>query len=133
MQLQIISVHGVCVQDQPLFSMIPLTHWIPDELHLMLRITDHLWSLMLSETNYQSSDKTREQIKNEMFRIGVHFEFWQNIGSKSWNYTSLMGEDKLKVLKNYNLESILHENRATIIRQLWNDFCDLYTALLNPR
>ena len=68
-----------------------------------------------------------------MFRIGVHFEFWKNIGSKSWNYTSLMGEDKLKVLKNYNLESILPENRATIIRQLWNDFCDLYTALLNPR
>jgi hypothetical protein len=114
---------------QPLFSMIPLTRWIPDELHLMLRITDRLWSLMLSETNYQSSDQIREQIKNEMLRIGVHFEFWQNSDSKSWNYTSLMGEDKLKVLKNYNLESVLSENRSTIIRQLWNDFDDLYTAL----
>ena len=63
--------------------MIPLTHWIPDELHLMLRITDRLWSLMLSETNYQSSGQIREQIRNEMLRIGIHFEFWQNPDSKN--------------------------------------------------
>lgn len=117
---------------QPLFSMIPLTHWIPDELHLMLRITDRLWSLMLSETNYQSSDRIREQIRNEMLRIGVHFEFWQNPDSKTWNYTSLMGEDKLKVLRNYNLESVLPENRSTIIRQLWDGFDNLYTTLQDP-
>jgi len=116
----------------PLFFMIPLTHWVPDELHLMLRITDRLWSLMLSETKYQSSDQIREQIKKEMIRIGVHFEFWQSTDSRSWNYTSLMGGDKLKVLKNYNLESVLPENRAIIIRQLWDDFDDLYTALQDP-
>ncbi|RIA79919.1 hypothetical protein C1645_839640 [Glomus cerebriforme] len=29
--------------------MIPLDHWIPDELHIMLRITDRLWSLVLHE------------------------------------------------------------------------------------
>ncbi|CAJ0900386.1 7216_t:CDS:2 [Entrophospora sp. SA101] len=91
---------------QPLFPMIPLTHWIPDELHLMLRITDRLWVLMLPETNYQNS--------------------------KNWSYTSLMGEDKLKVLKNFNLESVLPENRSTIIHQLWNGFDNLYTALQDP-
>nr|CAG8444089.1 3560_t:CDS:2 [Entrophospora candida] len=68
---------------------------------------------MLSETKYQSSDQIKEQIKKEMIRIGVHFEFWQSTDSRSWNYTSLMGGDKLKVLKNYNLESVLPENRAT--------------------
>jgi len=117
---------------QPLFPMIPLTHWIPDELHLMLRITDRLWVLMLSETNYQSSEETREQIKKEMLRIGVHFQFWQNPDSKNWSYTSLMGEDKLKVLKNFNLESVLPENRSTIIHQLWNGFDNLYTVLQDP-
>ena len=40
-----------------------------------------------------------------------------------------MGGDKLK---NYNLESVLPENRAIIIRQLWNDFDDLYTTLQDP-
>nr|CAG8490835.1 4816_t:CDS:2 [Entrophospora candida] len=58
----------------PLFFMIPLTHWVPDELHLMLCITVQFWSLMLSETKYQSSDQIREQIKKEMIRIGVYFK-----------------------------------------------------------
>nr|CAG8440954.1 3975_t:CDS:1 [Entrophospora candida] len=88
---------------------------------------------MLSETKYQSSDQIKEQIKKEMIRIGVHFEFWQSTDSRSWNYTSLMGGDKLKVLKNYNLESVLPENRAIIIYQLWDDFDELYTALQNLR
>ena len=87
---------------------------------------------MLSETNYQSSCQIREQIRNEMLRIGIHFEFWQNPDSKNWNYTSLMGEDKLKVLRNYNLESVLPKNRSTIIRQLWNGFDNLYTTLQDP-
>ncbi|CAH1757064.1 14414_t:CDS:2 [Entrophospora sp. SA101] len=64
-----------------------------------------------------------------MIRIGVHFEFWQSTDSRNRNCTSLMDEDKLKVLKNYNLESVLPENRALIIHQLWYDFDDLYTAL----
>lgn len=29
-------------QQVPLFNMIPLDHWIVDELHIILRITDHL-------------------------------------------------------------------------------------------
>ncbi|CAJ0910258.1 9325_t:CDS:2 [Entrophospora sp. SA101] len=76
----------------PLFTMISLTHWIPDELHLMLRITDRLWSLMLEETD-------------------------------------LMGGDKMKVLKNFDIESILPKNRSDLIRELWNGFDILYTAL----
>ena len=40
-----------------------------------------------------------------------------------------MGEDKLKVLRNYNLESVLPKNRSTIIHQLWNGFDNLYTTL----
>ena len=113
----------------PLFSMIPLIHWIPDELHLMLRITDRLWSLMLEETEYKRNERIREQIKNEMSRIRVHFEFWKNQGSNNWCYTSLMGEDKMKVLKNFDIESILPKNRSDLIRELWNDFDRLYTAL----
>jgi len=46
-------------KNAPIFTMIPLTHWIPDELHLMLRITDRLWSLMLEETGYQRNEKNQ--------------------------------------------------------------------------
>ncbi|PKK72179.1 hypothetical protein RhiirC2_777513 [Rhizophagus irregularis] len=33
----------------PLFNMIPLDHYVPDKLHIMLRITDRLWELVLQE------------------------------------------------------------------------------------
>ena len=33
----------------PLFNMIPLENYIPDKLHIMLRITDRLWELILQE------------------------------------------------------------------------------------
>jgi len=102
----------------PIFTMIPLTHWIPDELHLMLRITDRLWSLMLEETQYQRNEKIREKIKDEMSRIRVHFEFWKSQGPDNWNYTSLTGEDKMKVLKNFNIESVLPKSRSNLIREL---------------
>ncbi|CAG8807312.1 3741_t:CDS:1, partial [Gigaspora rosea] len=29
--------------------MVSLNHWVPDELHIMLRITDRLWLLIISE------------------------------------------------------------------------------------
>ncbi|CAG8833442.1 2955_t:CDS:2, partial [Gigaspora margarita] len=47
--------------------------------------------------------------------------------SKTWKSTSLNSEDKLKVLKNFNL-NILFENlkRASQIRQLWDGFNELY-------
>ncbi|PKK73817.1 hypothetical protein RhiirC2_775545 [Rhizophagus irregularis] len=32
-----------------IFDMIPLQHWVPDELHIMLCITDILWRLVLDE------------------------------------------------------------------------------------
>ncbi|CAG8830578.1 819_t:CDS:2, partial [Gigaspora margarita] len=67
----------------PLFDMILLDHWIPDELHVMLRITDRLWALVLHEIE-----------ENE---------------SQTWNYTSLMGKDKLK-----------------------DEFYNLYKAMCNP-
>ncbi|PKB94322.1 hypothetical protein RhiirA5_439062, partial [Rhizophagus irregularis] len=87
---------------KPLFNMISLDHWIPDELHIMLRIFDHLWSLELKDVD-QFDNVCRNEIVKEMNRIGVRFQFWKENGSNTWNYTSLMGNDKLKVLKDFNL------------------------------
>ena len=105
---------------KPLFDIIPLDHWIPDELHIMLRITDRLWNLLIAELIEQDlfNDIARKIIIDEMKKIKVNFQFWQDRGSKTWNYTSLMGDDKLKVLQFFDLTKILSRRRATIIRNL---------------
>ncbi|GBC16432.1 hypothetical protein GLOIN_2v1478248 [Rhizophagus irregularis DAOM 181602=DAOM 197198] len=119
---------------KPLFDMIPLNHWIPDELHVMLRITDRLWSLLIAELIEQGSfnDIARKIIIDEMKKIKINFQFWQDQGSKAWNYTSLMGDDKLKVLQFFNLTKILPRRRATMIRDLWNKFYELYIKMKDP-
>jgi hypothetical protein len=116
---------------KPLFNMISLDHWIPDELHIMLRIFDRLWSLVLSELKDvdQFDNICRNEIVQEMNRIGVHFQFWKEHGPNAWNYTSLMGCDKLKVLKNFNLGQILPPSRSKKIRELWDRFNQLYSNL----
>jgi len=42
-----------------------------------------------------------------------------------------MGQDKLKVLRYFNLKTILESTRAKMIRKLWNEFDNLYIALKN--
>ncbi len=41
-----------------------------------------------------------------MKRIGVKFHFWLKVGSTNWQYTSLMGQDKLIVLQHFDLTKI---------------------------
>ena len=117
----------------PLFDMISLDHWIPDELHIMLRITDRLWTLVLHEIKETGffNDIAREIIVKEMNRIKVHFYFWQEKEHQTWSYTSLIGQNKLKVLQFFDLSKILPPTRAKTIRMLWNGFYDLYIALRN--
>jgi len=116
---------------KPLFDMIPLDRWVPDELHIMLRVWDRLWTLFLTELREsdQFDDVCRDEIIQEMDCIGVRLQFWKERNNDIWNYTSLMGEDKLKVLRNFNFERILPLSRARKIRELWNRFNQIYLAL----
>ncbi|UZO29901.1 uncharacterized protein OCT59_023350 [Rhizophagus irregularis] len=68
-----------------------------------------------------NSPTTREVIIKEMQRIGVCFQFWQERDFNKWSYTSLMGQEKLKVLHNFNLETILEPVQAKMIQKLWDD------------
>jgi hypothetical protein len=60
---------------KPLFDMIPFNHWIPDELHVMLRITDRLWSLVIAELMEYGlfNDIAQKIIVEKMKRIKVRF------------------------------------------------------------
>jgi hypothetical protein len=64
-----------------------------------------------------------------MNRIGVNFQFWQKKGVNVWSYISLMGDDKKKVLKNFNFNRILPPLRAKAVRELWDHFHQIYLNL----
>jgi hypothetical protein len=85
----------------PLLPMIPLNNYVPDELHIMLRIWDRMWALIIQElkSKNQFNDHTRAKIIAEMRRISVQFHFWQDQGTQNWVYTSLMGINLLFVRK----------------------------------
>jgi len=66
-----------------------------------------------------------------MTRIKVKFSFWKDKDSKTWIYTLLMGDDKVKVLESFNLVTIFPVNRVIKICELWNDFLILYNDMKN--
>ncbi|CAG8479138.1 12979_t:CDS:2 [Gigaspora margarita] len=74
----------------PLFDMIPLDHFVFDILYLFLRITDRLWTLVLAEIEEKGlfNDITRQVIINEMKRLKISFDFWEE-ESHIWKHTSL--------------------------------------------
>ena len=65
--------------------MIELDKWIPDELHIILRIWNCLWSLVLAELKEfdQFDNICRDEIIQEMDKIGVNFQFWQERGANA--------------------------------------------------
>ena len=78
------------------------------------------------------NDIAQDIIVEEMNRIKVNFQFWQNHESKMWNYTSLMEDDKLKVLQFFDLTKILSKRCAIMIWDLWNKFYELYIKMKDP-
>ncbi|CAG8857123.1 18051_t:CDS:2, partial [Gigaspora margarita] len=65
-----------------LFPIITIDYWVVDELHLLLRITDRLWSLIISELKTTKQyDLKRKAIMDKMKQININFEFWQEEGS----------------------------------------------------
>uniref|UniRef100_U9T8A2 Transposase domain-containing protein n=1 Tax=Rhizophagus irregularis (strain DAOM 181602 / DAOM 197198 / MUCL 43194) TaxID=747089 RepID=U9T8A2_RHIID len=89
----------------PLLQMIPLSHYVPDEAKILAK----------------------------MRRISISFNFWQEQGTQNWSYTSLMGEDKEKVLKNFNFRVVFAEERAFLINQLWRNFYELYNNMKSQK
>jgi len=120
---------------QPLFDMIPIKNWVVDELHIMLRISDRLWALIIQEFKEMGkwNDYTRKLIIEEMKRIGVNFHFYEDRETKMWHHTSLMGPEKLKVLQKLDFNRFFRSSRAQQLRNLWNSFLELYELMQDYR
>ena len=75
------------------------------------------------------NDITRNIIIKEMEKLKIRFEFWKIRDTDNWSYTSLMGDDKLRVLRNFNLTKLFNPERAALIKSLWDGFAELYDLL----
>ena len=135
------SGENYCCCHKPLL-VIPLDHIILDELHLMLRITDILIENLIedamqwydkesSKKNKKRSVEKSEHVKKLLQAInncGVTFSIWEKRnadgkGSGTWDWTSLMGDDRKKLLRelpkrlaSYNC---LQKNTCHMVIQLW--------------
>ncbi|RIA80644.1 hypothetical protein C1645_838331 [Glomus cerebriforme] len=71
--------------------------------------------------NYNQIDEIwKEKILLEMQRLKITFQFWHEKNSNNLSYTSLMGPEKLKILREFNLIAIFQSTeRAIQIQELW--------------
>ena len=112
----------------PLLNIDP-DHIIPDELHLLLRITDVLLSNLISAAKTDDKKHKRNckllegpminRLINNIRSSGVNFNIWEKDGG-NFEYTSLMGDDK-KLLKNLppKLIDCQPTRFAFDVKQLW--------------
>ena len=126
---------------------IKINNIIPDELHLLLRITDILTRNLINAA-MTHDEKERTRIKNPLERpmikqlleninkCGVTFRIRLNEG-KGFDFTSLTGGDKLKLLS--KLPSYLMESQpiafANDVKLLWeviscNNYFNLFIILI---
>ena len=64
-----------------------------------------------------------------MENLKIRFEFWKIHDTNNWSYTSLMGDDKLRVLQNFDLAKLFDSERAALIKSLWDGFAELYDLM----
>ena len=120
---------------------IDLDHVVPDELHLLLRITDRLLQNVIDEILERDSiadfNKPKgnpkgllmQQFVKDVNDLGVTFSVWykknaDGSSSKILDYTSCVGAQKKLLL--CKLPSILHKylypDTAAIVSKIWSDF-----------
>ena len=115
--------------------MIDLLNYVPDELHILLRISDVLMECLFKDL-FKNNDFERnfkEKIEKKMSELHIHFEFYRvNSGKNNWSWTSLMGADKKKMLQYFPVSEFISGTRGIAIENLWREFHRLYEVLRKP-
>ncbi|XP_065895016.1 uncharacterized protein [Dysidea avara] len=140
-----------CSKHLPLINIEP-DHIVPDELHMMLRITDTLIECLIStaiayDKQYHHTHRTSRRaykiLEGAMIQkllasindCGVVFKMWHDKDDsdkdKKLNWTSLMGPDKLKLLKLLpdKLQDCQPDDMASHVADLWKEFNKLYKMI----
>src|SRR4051812_49958381 len=76
------------------------------------------------------SKQIKPAIELAFQNIKIHFEFFQSKSTgKQWNWTSLMGPDKKKMLEKFPVSQFVYGTREKDIEYLWREFYRLYKVL----
>ncbi|RGB26586.1 hypothetical protein C1646_770236 [Rhizophagus diaphanus] len=99
------AVNTKCERKSPLFLAINQKNYIPDKLHLLLRISDVLIKCLFTDLikNKDFSKQIKSAIELAFKNIKIHFEFFQ---FKS----TLMGSDKKIILKKFSVLQFISEH-----------------------
>ncbi|RHZ79767.1 hypothetical protein Glove_141g121 [Diversispora epigaea] len=114
-----------------LFPVIKQENYIPDELHLLLCISDVLMECFFNDLfkKKEFEQQIKNQIEQVIKDIKIYFEFFKSKSNGGkWNWTSLMGPDKKKILQNFPITQFISEkheiNNLKIKAKEWiNLFC----------
>ena len=127
------------VKHAPLLE-IEVDHFVPDELHLFMRIMDVLLRNLIDDAfskdhfakiNGNATDNVILLVK-AIQACGVIFRTWSTkSGDLEW--TSLSGSDLKKVLTNLpdKLLFCIHDDTTESVKQLWKDFVVIYAKITN--
>ena len=74
----------------------------------------------------------KEKIEKKMNDLNVHFEFYRGSSVRNWNWTSLMGPDKKKMLQYFPVSEFIPGIHGVDIENLWRKFHQLYEVLKEP-
>ena len=123
-----------CCVHEPLLN-IPLDHIILDELHLMLRTSDILIDNIVHDAMQWGDKETwitgkkkvcLDKLIQAINSCGVSFSVWEKRnadgkGSATYEWTSLMGDDRKTLLKNLpsKLEPLIQQDSAKTVVELW--------------
>ena len=114
----------------PLINIDP-DNIIPDELHLLLRITDVLINNLIraakiNDLNHKRNCKLLDgpmvnSVINNIRSCGVNFSIWVSEKGPGFDFTSLMGDSKKALLKNLppKLLDCQPKRFASDVQQLW--------------
>ncbi|CAJ0845474.1 536_t:CDS:2 [Entrophospora sp. SA101] len=115
-----------------LLPLVDYKNWIPDELHLMLRISDILFESLLYDLN-RNPKKFEKEISNQIIleakRIGISkFEFF-DLKSSKFKWTGLNDTQKLTFLENFQASKFYNDGKGIKIENLWKEFIRLYRLI----
>jgi hypothetical protein len=143
------STDNFCCQHQPLLN-IELDHVVPDELHLLLRVTDILTENLIQECldwdKEDELDRCRgaergihlKKLINTIRSCGISFDVWEkrdadgkSSGRHDW--TSLLGSDKKRLLAELppKLVDVLHQDTVQGVINIWQGFESVYKVITN--
>ena len=144
-----------CLESEDCFSCknkplldIEVDHVVPDELHLLLRVTDRLLQNVIDEVRERDSidswNKSKGQPKDKQLNnlvkgindCGIPFKIWykkntDGSASKIVDFTSLVGSQKKKLLN--KLPTILHKylypDTCPTVCKIWTSFEEYYNTI----